>query len=132
MPYCKGKYGVMERKANSTQFKPGEGGRPKGSTNKVTREYKERVEWVLELLDETLEDSIRKLKPKDQVELWMNLQEFVRPKLQRMNVDLGPAQDKLTKITFEVIQSGILTDGTVKPLSLGENHQGIDRIPEKL
>ena len=132
MPYCREKYGVMERKANSTQFKPGEGGRPKGSTNKVTREYKERVEWVLELLDETLEDSIRKLKPKDQVELWMNLQEFVRPKLQRMNVDLGPAQDKLTKITFEVIQSAMLADGTVKPLTRGENHQGINRIPEKL
>jgi len=132
MPYCKGKYGVMERKANSTQFKPGEGGRPKGSTNKVTREYKERVEWVLELLDETLEDSIRKLKPKDQVDLWMNLQEYIRPKLQRMNVDLGPVEDKLTKITFEVIQTTLLADGTVKTLPLGKDHQGIDRIPEKL
>ena len=121
MPYCKGKYGVMERKANSTQFKPGEGGRPKGSTNKVTREYKERVEWVLELLDETLEDSIKKLKPKDQVELWMNLQEFVRPKLQRMNVDLGPAQDKLTKITFEVINSAVLPEGTGNSLTSRED-----------
>ena len=114
------------------KFKPGEGGRPKGSPNKITSEQKERIEWVLELLDETLEDSIRKLKPKDQVDLWMNLQEYIRPKLQRMNVDLGPVEDKLTKITFEVIQSGILTDATVKPLSLGENHQGIDRIQEKL
>jgi hypothetical protein len=93
---------------------------------------KERIEWVLELLDETLEDSIRKLKPKDQVDLWMNLQEYIRPKLQRMNVDLGPAEDKLTKITFEVIQSSMVADGTLKPLSLGENHQGIDRIQEKL
>ena len=114
------------------KFKPGEGGRPKGSPNKITLEQKERIEWVLELLDETLEDSIRKLKPKDQVDLWINLQEYIRPKLQRMNVDLGPAEDKLTKITFEVIQSGILADATVKPLSLGENHQGIDRIQEKL
>ena len=49
-----------------------------------------------------------------------------------MNVDLGPAEDKLTKITFEVIQSGMLTDGTIKSLPLGKDHQGIDRIQEKL
>ena len=103
-----------------------------GSCNKITTDQKERIEWVLELLDETLEDSIRKLKPKDQVDLWMNLQEYIRPKLQRMNVDLGPAEDKLTKITFEVIQSALLSDGSVKPLTRGEDHQGIDRIPEKL
>ena len=123
----------MESKTSTRhKFKPGEGGRPKGSPNKITLEQKERIEWVLELLDETLEDSIRKLKPKDQVDLWMNLQEYIRPKLQRMNVDLGPAEDKLTKITFEVIQSAMLADGTVKSLPLGKDHQGIDRIQEKL
>ena len=95
----------MEPKTTKPQlFKPGQGGRPKGAANKITRENKERVEWVLELLDETLEDSIRKLKPKDQVDLWMNLQEFIRPKLQRMNLDIAPQEDKLTKITFEVVK----------------------------
>ena len=95
----------MEPKTTKPQlFKPGQGGRPKGPANKITRENKERVEWVLELLDETLEDSIRKLKPKDQVDLWMNLQEFIRPKLQRMNLDIAPQEDKLTKITFEVVK----------------------------
>ena len=95
----------MEPKTTKPQlFKPGQGGRPKGATNKITRENKERVEWVLELLDETLEDSIRKLKPKDQVDLWMNLQEYIRPKLQRMNLDIAPPEDKVTKITFEVVK----------------------------
>ena len=95
----------MELKTTKPQlFRPGQGGRPKGATNKITRENKERVEWVLELLDETLEDSIRKLKPKDQVDLWMNLQEFIRPKLQRMNLDIAPPEDKVTKITFEVVK----------------------------
>ncbi|MEI7491900.1 MAG: hypothetical protein WCK92_10915 [Bacteroidota bacterium] len=95
----------MEPKTTKPQlFKPGQGGRPKGAANKITRENKERVEWVLELLDETLEDSIKKLKPKDQVDLWMNLQEFIRPKLQRMNLDIAPPEDKLTKITFEVVK----------------------------
>ena len=95
----------MEPKTTKPQlFKPGQGGRPKGAANKITREKKERVEWDLELMDETLEDSIRKLKPKDQVDLWMNLQEFIRPKLQRMNLDIAPQEDKLTKITFEVVK----------------------------
>ena len=95
----------MEPKTTKPQlFKPGQGGRPKGAANKITRENKERVEWVLELLDETLEDSIKKLKPKDQVDLWMNLQEFIRPKLQRMNLDIAPPEDKVTKITFEVVK----------------------------
>ena len=95
----------MEPKTTKPQlFKPGQGGRPKGAANKITRENKERVEWVLELLDETLEDSIRKLKPKDQVDLWMNLQEYIRPKLQRMNLDIAPPEDKITKITFEVVK----------------------------
>ncbi len=72
-----------------TKFKPGQGGRPKGAANKLTREYKERVEWVLGLLDETLEDDLRTLKGGERVRLWLDLQEYVRPKLQRMNLDVG-------------------------------------------
>ena len=114
------------------RFKPGNPGRLKGTPNKLTTEKKKRLEWIVELLEETIEDNIAALKPKEKVDLWMNLQEYVRPKLQRMNVDLGPTEDKLTKITFEVIQSAILTEGPAKTLLHGENHQGIDRIPEKL
>jgi hypothetical protein len=114
------------------KFKPGEGGRPKGSPNKVTTEHKERVEWVLELLEETLEASIVKLKPKDQVDLWMNLQEYIRPKLQRMNVDISPAEDRITKITFEVIQAAMIPEVNLKNLPIGEDSQGIRSIPEKL
>ena len=99
----------MEQKKTKPQlFKPGQGGRPKGATNKITRNCKKRVEWVLGLLDETLEESIEKLKPKDKVDLWLNLQEYIRPKLQRMNVDITPSDDKITKITFEVVKP----DGT--------------------
>jgi hypothetical protein len=114
------------------KFKPGQGGRPKGSPNRVTADQKERVEWVLELLEETLEESIVKLKPKDQVNLWMNLQEYIRPKLQRMNVDISPAEDKITKITFEVVQAAMIPEVNLKNLPIGEDSQGIRSIPEKL
>jgi hypothetical protein len=89
-----------------TKFKPGQGGRPKGAQNKLTREIKERVERVLELLDNELEADLLKLRPAERVKLWADLQEYVRPKLQRMNLDLSPADDKISKITFEVVKTG--------------------------
>ncbi|MBS4057369.1 MAG: hypothetical protein KGZ82_08640 [Bacteroidales bacterium] len=94
----------MEKK--DTRFKPGEGGRPKGSPNKVTKEIKERIEWVLGLLDESLEADLKALKSSEKVKLWLDLQEFVRPKLQRMNFDMGQPNDGLSKITFEVVRCG--------------------------
>ena len=97
----------MENNRNEKgKFLPGNTGRPKGAINKATREYKERVEWVLGLLDESLENDLKELRAADKVRLWLDLQEFVRPKLQRMNLDLGPTDDKISKITFEVVRSG--------------------------
>lgn len=96
----------METKNTKPQiFKPGEGGRPKGAINKTTRAYKERVEWVLGLLDDSLEDDLNELKAAEKVKLWLDLQEFVRPKLQRMNLDLTTPDDAVSKITFEVVRS---------------------------
>ena len=95
----------MEENNKKTQgFKPGQGGRPKGAVNKVTKEHKERIEWALEILEEDLEASFSELRAPEKVKLWLDLQEYVRPKLQRVNLDLGPADDNLTKITFEVVR----------------------------
>ena len=96
----------MEPKVSSTKFKPGQGGRPKGAVNKLTKETKQRVEWVLEMLEESLEESIEKLKPTEKVRLWADLQEYVRPKLQRMNLDVGTEDKTINKIIFEVVTSG--------------------------
>jgi len=89
---------------NKGQFAKGHGGKPKGAKNKITAQQKERVEHVLNLLEETLEEDMENMKPRERVELWASLQEFIRPKLQRMNVDITPPEDKITKITFEVIK----------------------------
>ena len=97
----------MESKTTKPQlFKPGQGGRPKGAANKVTVEQKKRVEWVLDLLDETLEEDVKALKAKDKVELWVTMQEYIRPKLQRMNLDVGAEDKEIRQITFKVIRSG--------------------------
>ena len=93
----------MEKK--DTKFKPGEGGRPKGVKNKITREIQAKVEWVLELLDETVEEDLKKMKPPERIKLWSELQEYIRPKLQRVNLDVGAEDKAITKITFEVVGS---------------------------
>lgn len=97
----------METEKKKAQgFKPGEGGRPKGATNKITREIKERAEWMLELCDERIVESIAKLRPKELVDLSVSLQEFVRPKLQRVNLDVGTEDKEIRSITFKVVRSG--------------------------
>lgn len=94
----------METENKKTQgFKPGEGGRPKGVKNKVTREIQAKVEWVLELLDETVEEDLKKMKPPERIKLWTDLQEYIRPKLQRVNLDVGAEDKTIHKITFEVV-----------------------------
>jgi hypothetical protein len=96
----------MEAINKKTQgFKPGEGGRPKGVKNKITREIQAKVEWVLEMLDETIEDDLQKMKPPERVKLWTDLQEYIRPKLQRVNLDVGPEDKEITRITFEVVSA---------------------------
>ena len=97
----------METKTNKPQlFKPGQGGRPKGVKNKITWEQKAWVEWVLEMAEDRVEESIAKLKPKELIDMCVTLQEFVRPKLQRVNMEVETESTKLTKIIFEVVGEG--------------------------
>ena len=107
----------METKSNKPQlFKPGEGGRPKGIKNKITREIQAKVEWVLEMLDETVEEDLKKMKPPERIKLWTDLQEYIRPKLQRVNLDVGNEDKSISKITFEVVGAApaTATDGNLK------------------
>ena len=94
---------MEEQKEKDWQFKPGQGGRPKGVKNKVTREIQAKVEWVLELLDETVEEDLKKMKPPERIKLWSDLQEYIRPKLQRVNLDVGTDDKEIRKITFVVV-----------------------------
>ena len=86
------------------QFVAGNQGRPKGAGNKLTSDRKERIAEVLAKLEESLMDDIETMKPKEKIELWVDLQEFIQPKLQRVAVDLGPTEEGISKITFEVIR----------------------------
>ena len=85
------------------QFVTGNQGRPKGAGNKLTSDRKERIAEVLAKLEETLLDDISTMKPKEKIQLWVDLQEFIQPKLQRMALDVGSEEEKVSKITFEVL-----------------------------
>ncbi len=77
------------------KYKKGEGGRPKGAANKFTSAIKERIENVLEALDETLLADLQRMEPGRRVELWAQLQEYIRPKLSRtalVGADDGPVR----------------------------------------
>ena len=65
--------------------------------------YKTRV---LEMAEDRVEESIAKLKPKELIDMCVTLQEFVRPKLQRVNMEVETESTKLTKIIFEVVGEG--------------------------
>ena len=111
------------------QFKPGEGGRPKGVKNKITREIQSKVEWVLGLLDETAEEDLKKMKPPERIKLWADLQEYIRPKLQRVNLDVGVDDKVINKITFEVVSSAPLTErGSNMNQGDGKENSGIGSI----
>ncbi len=97
----------MEQKTEKEwQFKPGQGGRPKGVKNKVTREQKIQVETVLSMLDDIIEDYIMKMKPEKVVELWFNLQEYVRPKQNRVNMEVESKDKTITKVVFQIVPPG--------------------------
>ena len=87
-------------------FLPGNKGKPKGVKNKITREQKEKVEWVLGLLDENVEEDLKRMKPPERIRLWADLQEYIRPKLQRVNLDVGTEEKEIRSITFKVVRSG--------------------------
>ncbi len=48
---------------------------------KQTKPKLKKLEHVLSLCEETLEEDIRKLDYKERIKLWFNLQAYVRPRL---------------------------------------------------
>ena len=89
---------------NSTSFKKGEvnnpNGRPKGAKDKFKQETKRRIDKVLTILEESLDDDIKALDGNQKVKLWFDLQEYSYPKLQRTEIK-GEITTGPKKIGFE-------------------------------
>lgn len=83
------------------------GGRKKGEPNKRTTEKTQKIEYVMSLIEETLEQDIAALKPNDRVSLWSTLNEYVRPKLARTEL----AGDKDNPLYVKEVNFNIVDDG---------------------
>ena len=79
-------------------------GRPKGSQNKKTLEAKARVEKVLSMIDETLEEDIAELTASERMKTYVALLEYQLPKLQRVAL-ANDTNDDGEKLSFEVIMN---------------------------
>lgn len=84
------------------------GGREKGVQNKTTTENRERIQCVLDALNETILDDLAQLPPSERVKYYAIFSEFVTPKLQRTVVQ----NQEETPNRFQlVITSKPLRDG---------------------
>lgn len=84
------------------------GGRQKGTPNKVTATVKD---WISQLIDDNrsqIEKDIKKLSPKDRLQMFEKLMQYVVPKQQSVKADIDLSKlsesqldliiDELTKI----------------------------------
>lgn len=102
------------------KFEKGNKGKPKGALNKKTIESVKRIEWVLGLLENKLQADIQKLTPRARVQLWNDLQEYIRPKLARTELTGKDGQQLIIPNAIatatieqlkEIVKSADNTDG---------------------
>ncbi|MBK8549174.1 MAG: hypothetical protein IPL63_18050 [Saprospiraceae bacterium] len=67
---------------NNTTFKPGEGGRPKGATNKTASQIKELLTAIVNNEIDTLTERFNNLTDKERLEILIKLMPYVLPKCQ--------------------------------------------------
>ena len=101
--------------ANQTSFSKDNPspGRATGLPNKFPATIKERIENVLDKLDETLFKDLMQMEPSARVELWAKLQEYIRPKLSRTAL-VGPDDGPLRGVVTIEVQ------GTIRPPTTSE------------
>lgn len=75
-------------------FEPGHsgnpGGRPKGTSNKLTSKTREQLAILLDGGYKKLQDELNKLEGKEYVSAYTNLLPYVVPRLQNTSLDINP------------------------------------------
>jgi hypothetical protein len=74
------------------------GGRTKGTPNKATQITREIINEVADKLRPNLERDLAALDPKDRLQIWLKLVEFIVPKPQTMDMTLDVGKNTQTYI----------------------------------
>jgi hypothetical protein len=82
------------------------GFKPKGAVAKKDHQRQERLDRMLDKLEETVEQSIPLLKPKEAMGLYLELLKLPLPKLARKPFQPDPPTGPPSKITFKIIPPG--------------------------
>jgi hypothetical protein len=62
-------------------------GRPKGAPNKTTAELRLMINQIISTNLETIQEDIKKLTPKNRIDVIINLLQFVTPKMKTTNTN---------------------------------------------
>jgi len=72
-------------------FKPGTSGnpkgKPKGATNKNTKELRGKISLILNNNIDKVEQDLKQLQPKDRLNVLLQLMKFVTPQLKQVEVE---------------------------------------------
>lgn len=80
------------------------GGRAKGTPNKVTSELRRWIAKLVKSNRRQMEQDLAALEPKDRVAMLEKLMQYVIPKRQNINADLGDLTDEqLSNIALQVL-----------------------------
>ena len=71
-----------------TTFKKGEGGRPKGSKNRVTAAVRESLTLAVKNSIINIEEDLQAMKPKDRLNVITNLLKYIIPTLKASEMEL--------------------------------------------
>lgn len=93
--------------ANDTTFKKGEGGRPKGAVNKVTKDMREWIGNFISENTEQIEKDWAELEPRDRLALFEKLLKYTLPSLSSVStkMQLEDMSDEMLNVIIERLKA---------------------------
>lgn len=98
-----------------TKGKSKTGGRKKGIPNAITHDLREVIRELIEGNVERIRQDLEMLDPKERVNAWLKLTEFVLPKLQRSEVDATINTESVEAKTWVIEIPAINRESNVGP-----------------
>lgn len=91
---------MADRNYNGTFKKGHTGAKPIGAKNKVTLALKEKIQLFLEGYSiDKMQDDFKKLDPKERLQIFTGLVEYIQPKLERFHAAFENS-DRIIKVTI--------------------------------